>query len=102
MTFKQLQEKGLKKVFLKSVDEIECEKWELLGRFTLSTKNKCSFTDARCVDMYIYYYDDTHCYVEMKCKKTLYNKEIDMSMKEIVEYQYFFTHIFDIDEYVIA
>lgn len=102
MTFKQLKEKGLKKIFLKNIDEIECEKWELIGRFILSTKNKDGFKDARCVNMYIYYYDDTNCYVEMHCKKTIYNKDIDMSMKEIVEYQYFFTHIFDVDEYVIA
>ena len=97
MTFEKLRQLGLKKVFLKNADEIECEKWEFLGRFILPGKNN---EDACCVDMRIYYYDDKNCYVNIDCSKSLYNKRLSLTIEELVEYQYFFTHIFDIDDYV--
>ena len=101
MTFKQLREHGLKKIYLKNRDEIVCEKWELIGRFVLSSKNKGNFKDVCGIDMYIYYYDETHCFIETYCVKTLFNKSIDMTIKEIISYDYFFNNIFDVDDYVI-
>lgn len=101
MTFEKLTKTGLKKVFLINEEDVKFEKWQLLGRFILPSKNKGNVKDVRGLDMCIYYYDETHCYVKTHCSKYLLDKEIDMSMGEIVEYQYFFTHIFDVDDYVI-
>lgn len=101
MTFSELNKKGLKKLFLKNENEIECEKWELIGRFVLSSKHKGNFKDIRGIDMYIYYYDETHCFIETYCTKNMFHKSIDMTTKEIVEYENFFNHIFDVDEYII-
>lgn len=101
MTFEALRKKGLKKLFLINSDKMEFKKWELIARFVLSSKNNGNFKDVCAIDMYIYYYDETHCFIETYCTKTLFNKSIDVTMKEIVEYQYFFTHIFDVDSYII-
>lgn len=101
MTFEKLRKLGLKKLYLKNSKEIQCQKWELIGRFVISSKHKGNLKDIRGIDMYIYYYDETHCFVETYCTKNLFHKNIDMSIKEIVEYENFFNYVFDVDEYVI-
>lgn len=101
MTFEKLRKLGLKKLYLKNSEDIECVKWELIGRFNLLTKDKSNFKDVRDVDIKIFYYDDVHCYVEIECTKSEFNKNTFITIQEIIEYQYFFTHIFDVDEYVI-
>lgn len=101
MTFKQLRDSGLKKLYLIDTDKKHFKKWELIGRFVLPSKAEGNFKDVRCIDMYIYYYDETHCFIETYCVKNLLDKSIDMTTKEIVEYENFFNYIFDVDEYVI-
>lgn len=96
MTFEKLRKLGLKKLFLKNSEDIECVKWELIGHFNLTNN-----VDERMLDIKIYYYDDIQCFVNIECSKHEYNKNTYITMQEIIEYQYFFTHIFDVDEYVI-
>lgn len=101
MTFKQLIEKGLKKLFLKNSNEIECEKWELLAHFNLRRKINNNFKYECEVDMKIFYYDDEHCYVETECLKGEYQKDTYFTTVEIIKYEDFFNHIFDVNEYII-
>lgn len=101
MTFEALRKKGLKKLFLKNENEIEYEKWELLGHFVLNSKNKGNFKITCVIDIKIYYYDDKHCYVELECSRCSGGRHEYITIQEIIKYEYFFTHDFEVEKYLI-
>lgn len=99
MTFEQLKEKGIKKLFLKE-DTESCKKGDLIAWFNLINKGLNNFIYKTEIEIKIYYYSATQCFINIDCEKKAHRKNIYFTIQEIVEYDEFFNHIFDIDEYV--
>lgn len=99
MTIKQLKERGMKNLFLKE-DTEKCEKWDLIAHFKLINNQSNNFIYKTSVDMKIYYYSSTECFVSVDCMKSVKRKNTYLTTEEIIKYEDFFNHIFDIDEYV--
>lgn len=98
MTIKKMKEKGLKVLFLKE-DEEKCNKWNLIAHFKYLNKEN-NFVYENGVDMKIYYYTEKECFVEIDCMKRVNIQNKYLTIQEIIEYDNFFNHIFDVDEYM--
>lgn len=109
MTLKQLKEKGLKVLFLKEGIE-KCGKWDLLEHFKYLNKENINNPiyengeDIKIyeqgVDMKIYFYDDNQCFVNIDCMKRTNGQNKYFTVQELVDYKHFFSHIFEVDEYM--
>ena len=99
MTLKQMKEKGLKCIFLKE-DKKECSKWDLIAHFKYLYKENNNFIYENGVDIKIYYYNENQCFVNIDCMKRLNGMNKYLTIQEIIDYKYFFNHIFDVDEYM--
>lgn len=99
MTIKQLKEKDLKCIFLNE-DKKECCKWDLIAHFKYLNKETNNFVYENGVDMKIYFYTEKQCFVNIDCMKRIDQKNVYVTIQEILEYENFFNHIFDIDEYM--
>lgn len=99
MTIKQLKERGMKNLFLKE-DTEKCEKWDLIAHFNLKNNESNNFIYETGVDIKIYYYSSTQCFVNIDCVKKVNRKNAYCTIQEIIRYEDFFNHIFDVDEYV--
>lgn len=99
MTFEQLKERGLKTLFLKE-DRGTCRKWDLIAHFKYLNKETNNFIYEKGVDMNIYFYNEKQCFVSIDCMKKLNGINKYLSIQEIIEYDGFFNHIFDVDEYM--
>lgn len=99
MTFKQLKERGLKVLFLKDVTK-DCKKWDLIAHFKYLNKENNNFIYENGVDIKIYYYNSNQCFVNIDCMKRINGQNKYLTIQEILEYNNFFNHIFDIDEYM--
>ena len=99
MTIKQLKEKGLKVLFLKE-DKKDCRKWDLIANFKYLNKENNNFVYENGVYMKIYYFDEKKCFVNIDCMKRINGQNKYLTIQEIIEYENFFNHIFDIDEYM--
>lgn len=99
MTIKQMKEKGLKVIFLKEVTK-ECSKWDLISHFKYLNKEKGNFVYESGIDMKIYYYNKSQCFATIDCMKRVNGQNKYLTIQEIIEYENFFNHIFDVDEYM--
>ena len=99
MTIKKLKEKGLKCIFLKE-DKKECSKWDLIAHYKYINKENSNFIYERGVDMKIYYYNKSQCFVNIDCMKRVNGQNRYLTIQELIEYDGFFNHLFDVDEYM--
>ena len=99
MTIKQLKEKGLKVIFLKE-DKEKCNKWDLLAHFKYMNKEVGNFVYENGIDMKVYYYSEKQCFVNIDCMKRINKRNEYKTIQELIEYDGFFNHIFDVDEYI--
>ena len=99
MTIKQLKERGLKVLFLKE-DKKDCNKWDLIAHFKYLNKESNNFIYENGVNMKIYFYNDSQCFVIIDCMKRVNKQNRYLTIQEIIDYDNFFNHIFDIDEYM--
>lgn len=99
MTIKKLKEKGLKVLFLKE-DKKECKKWDLIAHFKYLNKENNNFIYENGIDMKIYYYTEKQCFINIDCMKRMNKINKYFTIQEIIDYDNFFNHIFDVDEYM--
>ena len=99
MTLKQLIGKGLKCIFLKE-DTEKCHKWDLIAHFKYINKENNNFVYENGVYMKIYYFDEKKCFVNIDCMKRINKRNEYKTIQELIEYDGFFNHIFDVDEYM--
>lgn len=99
MTLKQLKERGLKVLFLKE-DKEKCSKWDLIAHFKYLNKENANFVYENGVDMKIYFYNKNQCFVNIDCMKRMNGINKYLTIQELIEYENFFNHIFDVDEYM--
>lgn len=100
MTIKQLKEKGLKCLFLKEDGGLKRNKWDLIAHFTHMNKENNNFVYENGVDIKIYYYNKSQCFVIIYCMKRINKRNEYKTIQELIEYDGFFNHIFDVDEYM--
>lgn len=99
MTLKQLKQKGLKVLFLKE-DKKECKKCDLIAHLKYLNKETNNFIYEHGVDIKIYFYNNNQCLVNIDCMKRTNGQNKYLTIQELVDYEYFFNHIFDVDEYM--
>lgn len=100
MTIKQLKERGLKVLFLKEDGGLKRNKWNLIAHFKYLNKENSNFVYENGVDMKIYYYTENQCFVNIDCMKRMNGINKYFTIQEIIDYDNFFNHIFDVDEYM--
>lgn len=99
MTIKKLKERGLKLLFLKE-DTKKCDKMDLVAHFKYLNKETNNFIYENGVDMKVYYFNKSQCFVNIDCMKRINKRNEYKTIQEILEYENFFNHIFDVDEYM--
>lgn len=99
MTVKRMKEKGLKCIFLKE-DTKDCRKWDLIVHFKYLNKETNNFVYEHGIDMKIYFYNESQCFVNIDCMKRINGRNQFLTIQELIEYENFFNHIFEIDEYM--
>ena len=100
MTIKQLKERGLKVIFLKEDGGLKRNKWDLIAHFKYMNKENSNFIYENGIDMKIYYFNENECFVNIDCMKRVNGQNRYLTIQELIEYENFFNHIFDIDEYM--
>ena len=99
MTIKQLKERGLKVLFLKENTE-KCNKWDLIAHLKYLNKENGNFIYENGVNIKIYCYTKKQCFVTIDCMKRVNKQNRYLTIQEIIDYDNFFDHIFEVDEYM--
>lgn len=89
----------MKNLFLKEGTE-KYKKWDLIAHFKYLNKESNNFIYENGVDMKVYYYNENQCFVNIDCMKRTNKKNVYKTIQEVIEYENFFNHIFDVDEYM--
>lgn len=95
-----MKEKGLKCLFLKEDEGLKRNKWDLIAHFKYLNKENSNFIYENGISMKIYYFNENQCFVNIDCMKRVNRQNRYLTIQEIIEYENFFNHIFDIDEYM--
>ena len=99
MTIKQLKERGLKVLFLKE-DKEKCCKWDLIAHLQYLNEETNNFIYENGVNIKIYCYTKKQCFVIIDCMKRVNKQNRYLTIQEIIDYDGFFNHIFEVDEYM--